>query len=55
MNVAERTELFQESVIRKMTRVCQQYQGINLAQGFPEKDPPDEVVKGGRAGHPAGE
>ena len=35
--VAERTETFQESVIRKMTRVCQQYKGINLAQGFPEK------------------
>lgn len=45
MNVADRTELFQESVIRKMTRVCQKYQGINLAQGFPEKDPPDEVVR----------
>ena len=43
--VASRTESFQESVIRKMTRVCQQYQGINLAQGFPEKDPPAEVVK----------
>ena len=44
-NVAQRTESFQESVIRKMTRVCQQYNGINLAQGFPEKDPPEEVVK----------
>ncbi len=44
MNVADRTELFQESVIRKMTRVAQRYQGINLAQGFPEKDPPEEVV-----------
>ncbi len=41
---AERTASFQESVIRKMTRVAQQYQGINLAQGFPEKDPPEEVV-----------
>jgi aspartate/methionine/tyrosine aminotransferase len=44
-NVAKRTESFQESVIRKMTRVCQQYRGINLAQGFPEKDPPEEVIK----------
>jgi aminotransferase len=43
--VAQRTESFQESVIRKMTRVCQQYNGINLAQGFPEKDPPEEVVQ----------
>jgi aspartate/methionine/tyrosine aminotransferase len=44
MHVAARTESFQESVIRKMTRVAQRYQGINLAQGFPEKDPPKEVV-----------
>jgi aspartate/methionine/tyrosine aminotransferase len=44
-HVAKRTESFQESVIRKMTRVCQQYEGINLAQGFPEKDPPEEVVQ----------
>ncbi len=44
-NVAKRTESFQESVIRKMTRVCQQYGGINLAQGFPEKSPPAEVLE----------
>jgi len=44
-SVAERTACFQESVIRKMTRVCQKYGGINLAQGFPEKDPPDEVLQ----------
>jgi len=43
-NVAKRTESFQESVIRKMTRVCQQFNGINLAQGFPEKSPPEEVL-----------
>jgi len=45
MNVAaDRSASFQESVIRKMTRVAQKYQGINLAQGFPEKDPPQEVI-----------
>ena len=44
-SVAERTGCFQESVIRKMTRVCQKYGGINLAQGFPEKDPPPEVLQ----------
>ena len=32
-------------MIRKMTRVCQKYGGINLAQGFPEKDPPQEVLQ----------
>lgn len=45
LNVALRTHFFQESVIRKMTRVCQKYGGINLAQGFPEKDPPEEVLQ----------
>jgi len=44
-NYAHRTVSFQESVIRKMTRVCQQYGGINLAQGFPEKEPPAEVIQ----------
>jgi len=44
-NVAERTFSFQESVIRKMTRVCQQFNGINLAQGFPEKSPPEKVLQ----------
>ena len=44
-DVAVRTHTFQESVIRKMTRVCQKYGGINLAQGFPEKSPPDEVLQ----------
>ena len=43
--VAARTHSFQESVIRKMTRVCQQFNGINLAQGFPEKSPPEEVLQ----------
>jgi aminotransferase len=45
LNVAVRTHSFQESVIRKMTRICQKYGGINLAQGFPEKDPPEEVLQ----------
>jgi aminotransferase len=44
-NVADRTQSFQESVIRKMTRVCLQFNGINLAQGFPEKSPPEEVLQ----------
>ncbi len=43
--VARRTESFQESIIRKMTRVCQQYGGINLAQGFPENSAPEEVLQ----------
>ncbi|MBU6427620.1 MAG: aminotransferase class I/II-fold pyridoxal phosphate-dependent enzyme [Cyanobacteria bacterium REEB65] len=35
-HVAPRVERFTESVIREMTRLCQQYGGINLAQGFPD-------------------
>lgn len=43
--VAQRTHSFQESVIRQMTRICQQYGGINLAQGFPERTPPPEIIE----------
>ncbi len=35
---------FTESVIRMMTQVCNRHGGINLAQGFPDFDPP-EVLK----------
>lgn len=45
INLALRTNSFQESVIRKMTRICQEYGGINLAQGFPEKEPPHEAIE----------
>ena len=34
------TGQFTESVIREMTRVCMAAGGINLAQGFPDFDPP---------------
>jgi aminotransferase len=36
MQPALRTRTFTESVIREMTRVAQQYEAINLAQGFPD-------------------
>lgn len=32
---------FTESVIRMMTQVCDRHGGINLAQGFPDFDPPE--------------
>lgn len=41
---AQRVSLFQESVIREMTRLANQYGGINLAQGFPDFDPPQELL-----------
>jgi len=34
---------FTESVIREMTRLCQQYGAVNLAQGFPDFDPPVKI------------
>ncbi|MEX0974196.1 MAG: aminotransferase class I/II-fold pyridoxal phosphate-dependent enzyme [Bacillota bacterium] len=39
------TEKFTESVIREMTRVCDAAGGLNLAQGFPDFAPPEEVVR----------
>ena len=43
-NTAARLNNFTESVIREMTRVAQTYGAINLAQGFPDYDPPQELV-----------
>jgi aminotransferase len=37
------TTQFKESVIREMTRVSIERGGINLAQGFPDFDPPDAL------------
>jgi aminotransferase len=49
------TEKFTESVIREMTRVCMAEGGINLAQGFPDFDPPRELkqaaIEAIEAGH----
>ena len=42
--VSHRSTLFTESVIREMTRLCQQHGGVNLAQGFPDFPAP-EVIK----------
>ena len=39
------TEKFTESVIREMTRTCDAAGGLNLAQGFPDFEPPREVVR----------
>jgi aspartate/methionine/tyrosine aminotransferase len=34
---------FTESMIREMTRVCIEHQGVNLAQGFPDFPAPHEI------------
>ena len=41
--VSARTRIFTESVIREMTRLAEQHDAINLAQGFPDFPAPTEV------------
>jgi aminotransferase len=41
--VSHRSTLFTESVIREMTRLCNQHHGVNLAQGFPDFAAPDAI------------
>lgn len=43
-DTAKRLKNFTESVIREMTRVAQRHNSINLAQGFPDFDPPPELL-----------
>ncbi|MFH1146421.1 MAG: aminotransferase class I/II-fold pyridoxal phosphate-dependent enzyme [Pseudomonadota bacterium] len=43
-SVARRLSNFTESVIREMTRVATEFGAINLSQGFPDFDPPAELV-----------
>jgi len=45
---ADRLTFFTESVIREMTRVSNQYGAINLSQGFPDADPPPDVLAAGK-------
>ena len=42
---ARRVAGFTESVIREMTRLCEAHNAINLAQGFPDFDPPNVVKR----------
>ena len=44
-----RTSVFTESVIREMTRIAHQHGAINLAQGFPDFDPPPELLSAAKA------
>jgi aminotransferase len=43
-NLSSRLDFLTESVIREMTRVANQYGAINLSQGYPDFDPPAELV-----------
>ncbi len=42
--VSNRTITFSESVIRRMTRIANRTGAINLSQGFPDFDPPVELM-----------
>lgn len=42
--LSTRTENFTDSVIRRMTRISNQYGAVNLSQGFPDFDPPKEIT-----------
>lgn len=45
MQISHRAASFQESVIREMTRLHAIYGGVNLAQGYPDFDPPAEIIE----------
>ena len=42
--LSNKTSHFTDSVIRRMTRVSMKYDAINLSQGFPDFDPPAEIL-----------
>ena len=43
-SLSERTANFTDSVIRRMTRISLKYGAVNLSQGFPDFDPPKEIL-----------
>ncbi len=42
--MSKKLELFTESVIREMTRLSEEHDAINLAQGMPDFEPPPELI-----------
>ena len=42
---SQRTSVFTESLIREMSRVAARHGAINLAQGFPDWDPPAALIQ----------
>ena len=50
--LSDRVQTFTDSVIRRMTRISNQYGATNLSQGFPDFDPPRELTDAlARAAH----
>jgi aspartate/methionine/tyrosine aminotransferase len=52
--VSARTERFTESVIREMTRQAMLHDAINLAQGFPDFEAPEEIKRAAQQAIAAG-
>ena len=52
--VSDRVQKFPESVIREMTRIAALHDAINLAQGFPDFDPPREMIDAAKRALDAG-
>jgi aspartate/methionine/tyrosine aminotransferase len=48
-SISVKASSFGESVIRAMTRVANKYGAINLSQGFPDFDPPPELLAAAEA------
>lgn len=42
--LSKRTSTFTDSVIRRMTRISLKYGAVNLSQGFPDFEPPHEIL-----------
>ena len=42
--LSERTAGFTDSLIRRMTRISLRYGAVNLSQGFPDFEPPREIL-----------
>ena len=42
--LSDRVGTFTDSVIRRMTRICNKYGAINLSRGFPNWEPPVEMT-----------
>lgn len=42
--LSDRTSAFTDSVIRRMTRISDKYGAVNLSQGFPDFNPPKEIL-----------
>jgi aspartate/methionine/tyrosine aminotransferase len=43
-NLSRKMALFTDSVIRRMTRISEEYHAVNLSQGFPDFPPPQPIL-----------